>query len=109
MKEALLGVRAEAAMMRSPSFSREGESSTITNSSFAVVMLEPQILEIESCLKGKCVPKACRQSCIESKAGCAGGGFECPFVLLAVPLEAGIDAMSGGMRRRVYSASSGAI
>lgn len=35
MNEALAGVRAEAAMMRSPSFSREGESSTITNSSFA--------------------------------------------------------------------------
>lgn len=35
MKAALEGVRAEAAMMRSPSFSREGESSTITNSSRA--------------------------------------------------------------------------
>lgn len=37
MKEALDGVRAEAAMMRSPSFSREGESRTMTNSSFAGV------------------------------------------------------------------------
>ena len=36
MNEALEGVRAEAAMMRSPSFSRAGESRTITNSSFAV-------------------------------------------------------------------------
>lgn len=36
MKEALGGVRADAAIMRSPSFSREGESRTMTNSSFAV-------------------------------------------------------------------------
>ena len=36
MKEALEGVRAEAAIMRSPSFSREGESSTMTNSSLAI-------------------------------------------------------------------------
>jgi len=35
MKEAFDGVRAEAAIIRSPSFSREGESRTITNSSFA--------------------------------------------------------------------------
>jgi hypothetical protein len=35
MKEALDGVRADAAMMRSPSFSREGESRTMTNSSLA--------------------------------------------------------------------------
>jgi hypothetical protein len=35
MKEAFAGVRADAAMIRSPSFSREGESRTITNSSFA--------------------------------------------------------------------------
>jgi hypothetical protein len=38
MKEALAGVRAEAAMIRSPSFSREGSSRTMTNSSFAVVV-----------------------------------------------------------------------
>ena len=37
MKEALAGVRADAAIIRSPSFSRLGESRTITNSSFAVV------------------------------------------------------------------------
>jgi len=35
MKEAFEGVRADAAIIRSPSFSREGESRTITNSSFA--------------------------------------------------------------------------
>ena len=35
MKEAFAGVKAEAAIMRSPSFSREGESRTMTNSSFA--------------------------------------------------------------------------
>ena len=38
MKEALAGVRADAAIMRSPSFSREGESRTMTNSSFAVMI-----------------------------------------------------------------------
>lgn len=38
-KEAFAVVRAEAAMMRSPSFSRLGSSSTITNSSFAVVVV----------------------------------------------------------------------
>ena len=36
MKDAFDGVSAEAAIIRSPSFSREGESSTITNSSLAV-------------------------------------------------------------------------
>lgn len=36
MKEAFEGVREDAAIIRSPSFSREGESRTITNSSFAV-------------------------------------------------------------------------
>jgi len=35
MKEAFAGVKAEAAIMRSPSFSRKGESRTMTNSSFA--------------------------------------------------------------------------
>jgi hypothetical protein len=48
MKEAFSGVRADAAMMRSPSFSREGESRTITKESFAgdgelvCVMLESE-------------------------------------------------------------------
>lgn len=39
MKEALGGVRAEAAMIRSPSFSRDGLSSTMTNSPFAVSLV----------------------------------------------------------------------
>lgn len=39
MKEALGGVRAEAAMIRSPSFSRDGLSRTMTNSPFAVSLV----------------------------------------------------------------------
>jgi hypothetical protein len=46
----------------------------------------------------ECAPKACKQSCIESKAGCAGVVFECPLMPLAVPLAVIIVSMSAGMR-----------
>jgi hypothetical protein len=37
---------------------------------------------------GKDIPNACTTSGIESKAGCAGVGFDRPFASLALPLTA---------------------
>jgi len=48
MKEAFDGVSAEAAMIRSPSFSREGESRMITNSSFARELLVCRVRILET-------------------------------------------------------------
>ena len=82
MKAALAGVRADAAMMRSPSFSREGESRTMTNSSFAVKVGGQYGGGGAEEEEG--APKAFMTSGIESKTACAGEwSTSSPFLPLA--------------------------